>query len=921
MNSTFKQKIILSLAVPVLFLLGITVWSIIASQKVTSATTKIQEQGIAPAFLAKTMEKSMVNVQQFLSDISATRGLNGLNDGFNEAEKSAKQFADAIQEIRQRIPKETDPELHTTLDLLTTRFASYYSQGQTMAKAYVAGGPEKGNPLMPEFDRESDALQKILAPFVSNRLELVTQLQKDVETSFANFRNGITIAMTLACILVVLLGWVLVRSLERSLQRIAPVVEALESGDMSARVNVEGMKDEVSDIGRKINTMVSATTRLMGLIALNSSSITAGAAELLNVRHIINTDANSSHEVVGTVSDQNDVLFREISEVKGAISQATENIGNISIATHQVSENVSNIAAGVEQTSVNISTMAAAAEEITANIGGVNQNLASVDSAVRNVSVSVKEVTEALNDVRIRCQRASKESQQAFNHAKSTQEVMDHLGQSARQISHIVEVITDIAEQTNMLALNASIEAAGAGDAGKGFAVVANEVKELARQTAEATKMIHSQNKTIQGHTKNVTKANMEIVSAMERINRTNMEINLSVDEQASVVQSISDAMNQVSEAAAEVTRNAQELNVAAQDVARAASEAAIGTSEVASAAQGVASAAAAAADDSNAALEHAHSILESMNTTEQVALTVNESLGRAKNTANSMKLSAEQFDRLGTVLQEMTNSLYAAQAKLDFGEPIFNVRSIKRECLALVGYLEGIIAGRITREDTHLPEPETTTLGKWLQQNLHGRLAQQPLFQNLATSHTQWYALAGQIAAMDQNAAMAEIPPFMEKQKEIFALVDSLYLQKDGEDAVIDPFFAWSNRLIVGLRDIDKDHRTLVEMANKLHAAMSQGQSKQAIRDLLTELFHYTEFHFNREEQLFEQHRYPQTAAHISEHRNLVSQLTSIVGEFEKGDFSSAVDLLFFVKAWLNHHICKVDMAYAPFLKEKGVS
>lgn len=76
---------------------------------------------------------------------------------------------------------------------------------------------------------------------------------------------------------------------------------------------------------------------------------------------------------------------------------------------------------------------------------------------------------------------------EAVSEAKSASDNVDELGKAAQEISKVTEAITEISEQTNLLALNGTIEAARAGEAGKGFAVVANEIKELARQTAEAT--------------------------------------------------------------------------------------------------------------------------------------------------------------------------------------------------------------------------------------------------------------------------------------------------------------------------------------------------------------------------------------------------------------------------------------------------
>ncbi|MBF0213818.1 MAG: hypothetical protein HQM00_09700, partial [Magnetococcales bacterium] len=99
---------------------------------------------------------------------------------------------------------------------------------------------------------------------------------------------------------------------------------------------------------------------------------------------------------------------------------------------------------------------------------------------------AMEQVIVALDGVRAHCRATNTESLELIRDSENDWEVLERLTVSARAIGSVVELINHIAEQTNMLALNASIEAAGAGDAGKGFAVVANEVKALARKTAEA---------------------------------------------------------------------------------------------------------------------------------------------------------------------------------------------------------------------------------------------------------------------------------------------------------------------------------------------------------------------------------------------------------------------------------------------------
>jgi methyl-accepting chemotaxis protein len=223
---------------------------------------------------------------------------------------------------------------------------------------------------------------------------------------------------------------------------------------------------------------------------------------------------------------------------EGRLRQATvaamaERINTIAATSTQASERAASASSATERASENVQAVAAGAEELSSSIAEISRQVG----------------------------EANQVSSQAMEKTERADAVMKRLEGEAGAIGDVVRLITDIAEQTNLLALNATIEAARAGEAGKGFAVVASEVKSLAEQTAKATSQISKQVSGIQTGSSEAAEAMAEIRKVIEMLSGISSGISAAVEEQSAVTEDISGNM-------ATAAQGVETVNAAITDIA-----------------------------------------------------------------------------------------------------------------------------------------------------------------------------------------------------------------------------------------------------------------------------------------------------------------------------------------------------------------
>jgi methyl-accepting chemotaxis protein len=266
-------------------------------------------------------------------------------------------------------------------------------------------------------------------------------------------------------------------------------------------------------------------------------------------------------------------LNRFFTQVQGLVQGLAGHGAQVLESASALDQQAASLADGAARTGSQASQVAAAAEQLSANIRNVGNSSEAMASTYRTVAAAVEEMTASIAEVAKGAEGAATVASQAEQLTRQSSSRIAELGSAADEIGRVVETIQDIAEQTNLLALNATIEAARAGEAGKGFSVVANEVKDLARQTAEATQDIRGRIERIQGSTRESVQAIAAIDGVIAQVSRSSQGIAASVAEQRAATQEIARNLAQNRSAIEVVSRSVVESAAASQEIAKGIAE------------------------------------------------------------------------------------------------------------------------------------------------------------------------------------------------------------------------------------------------------------------------------------------------------------------------------------------------------------